>query len=62
MREMVKWGVLGAAKIALVKVIPGMQRGDWSDVSPSVPGMPRKPKKLPTASAFNGHTAPTRTC
>ncbi|HYI95826.1 MAG TPA: Gfo/Idh/MocA family oxidoreductase [Bryobacteraceae bacterium] len=32
MRDIVKWGVLGAAKIALVKVIPGMQRGDWSDV------------------------------
>ena len=32
MREIVKWGVLGAAKIALVKVIPGMQRGGWSDV------------------------------
>jgi predicted dehydrogenase len=32
MRDIVKWGVLGAAKIALVKVIPGMQRGDWSEV------------------------------
>jgi predicted dehydrogenase len=32
MREMVKWGVLGVAKIATAKVIPGMQRGDWSDV------------------------------
>ena len=29
---MVNWGVLGAAKIALVKVIPGMQRGEWSKV------------------------------
>ncbi|HYL77261.1 MAG TPA: Gfo/Idh/MocA family oxidoreductase [Bryobacteraceae bacterium] len=32
MREKVRWGVLGAAKIATVKVIPAMQRGDWSEV------------------------------
>jgi predicted dehydrogenase len=32
MPQMVRWGVLGAAKIALVKVIPGMQRGKWSKV------------------------------
>ena len=29
----VKWGVLGAASIALRKVIPGMQKGEWSEVS-----------------------------
>jgi predicted dehydrogenase len=28
----VKWGVLGAARIATVKVVPAMQRGEWSDV------------------------------
>jgi len=28
----VKWGVLGAASIAVRKVIPGMQRGEWSEV------------------------------
>jgi predicted dehydrogenase len=28
----VKWGVLGAASIAVRKVIPGMQAGEWSDV------------------------------
>ena len=33
MRERVKWGVLGAAKIALVKVIPGMQRGDSCEIT-----------------------------
>jgi predicted dehydrogenase len=33
MPKMVTWGVLGAAKIALVKVIPGMQRGDWSKIA-----------------------------
>src|ERR1700687_3239068 len=29
----VKWGVLGAASIAVRKVIPGMQRGAWSEVT-----------------------------
>jgi predicted dehydrogenase len=28
----VKWGVLGAASIAVRKVIPGMQTGEWSEV------------------------------
>jgi predicted dehydrogenase len=28
----VKWGVLGAASIAIRKVIPGMQVGEWSEV------------------------------
>src|SRR5579864_8455677 len=32
MREKVRWGVLGAAKIATVKVIPAMQGGEWSEV------------------------------
>jgi predicted dehydrogenase len=30
--EKVRWGVLGAAKIAVEKVIPAMQRGEWSEV------------------------------
>jgi predicted dehydrogenase len=29
----VKWGVLGAASIAVRKVIPGMQRGEWCEVT-----------------------------
>jgi len=29
----VRWGVLGAAKIAVEKVIPAMQQGEWSEVS-----------------------------
>jgi predicted dehydrogenase len=29
----VRWGVLGAASIAIRKVIPGMQKGEWSDVT-----------------------------
>jgi len=32
-RKRVKWGVLGAASIAVRKVIPGMQKGAWSEVS-----------------------------
>src|SRR6201990_1052627 len=31
--EKVRWGVLGAAKIAVEKVIPAMQRGEWSEVA-----------------------------
>jgi predicted dehydrogenase len=31
--ERVRWGVLGAAKIAVEKVIPAMQAGSWSEVS-----------------------------
>ena len=31
--QKVKWGVLGAAKIAVEKVIPAMQGGHWSEVS-----------------------------
>jgi predicted dehydrogenase len=29
----VRWGVLGAANIAVEKVIPAMQRGEWSEVT-----------------------------
>src|SRR6266581_9164948 len=32
-QEKVKWGVLGAASIATRKVIPGMQRGEWSEIA-----------------------------
>src|ERR1700675_36259 len=31
--EKVKWGVLGVASIATRKVIPGMQKGAWSEVA-----------------------------
>ena len=33
MTKRVRWGVLGAAKIAVVKVIPAMRRGEWSAVA-----------------------------
>ena len=32
-RNKVQWGVLGVAQIAVRKVIPGMQRGEWSEIS-----------------------------
>ena len=32
MRKKVRWGVLGAASIAIRKVIPAMQQGEWSEV------------------------------
>jgi predicted dehydrogenase len=32
MKTKVKWGVIGVARIATEKVIPAMQRGEWSDV------------------------------
>jgi len=32
MAQKVRWGVLGAAKIATTKVIPAMQRGSWSEI------------------------------
>jgi predicted dehydrogenase len=32
-RKKVQWGVLGAASIAVRKVIPGMQKGEWSEVA-----------------------------
>jgi predicted dehydrogenase len=31
--DKVRWGVLGAAKIAVEKVIPAMQQGQWSEVT-----------------------------
>jgi predicted dehydrogenase len=32
MKKKVRWGVLGAAKIAVEKVIPAMQQGEWSEI------------------------------
>jgi predicted dehydrogenase len=33
MKTKVRWGVLGAARIAVNQVIPAMQQGEWSDVT-----------------------------
>jgi predicted dehydrogenase len=32
-KQKVKWGVLGVASIATRKVIPGMQKGSWSEIA-----------------------------
>jgi predicted dehydrogenase len=32
MPDRVSWGILGTAKIARTKVVPAMQRGDWTEV------------------------------
>lgn len=33
MRNKVRWGVMGVAQIAVGKVIPAMQKGEWSEVT-----------------------------
>lgn len=33
MRDKVRWGILSTAAIAVKKVIPAMQKGDWSEVT-----------------------------
>src|SRR5260370_974164 len=47
----VRWGVLGVAKIATVKVIPAMQRSEWSQV---VAIASRDPDKARRAAADLG--------
>jgi predicted dehydrogenase len=47
----VRWGVLGAAHIALQKVIPAMQRGEWSHVAAIAS---REPAKARAAAAMLG--------
>jgi predicted dehydrogenase len=43
-RGKVKWGVLGVAGIAVKKAIPGMQKGDWSEIAAIASRDPRKAK------------------
>jgi predicted dehydrogenase len=47
----VRWGVLGVAKIATKKVIPAMQRGEWSQVTAIAS---RDPEKARQAAAELG--------
>jgi predicted dehydrogenase len=42
--QKVKWGVLGVAGIAVKKVIPAMQKGEWSEVAAIASRDPRKAK------------------
>jgi predicted dehydrogenase len=39
-RNKVRWGVLGAAQIAIQKVIPAMQQGEWSEI-PAIASLDR---------------------
>ena len=51
MPDKVRWGILGAAKIAITKVVPGMQRGQWSDI---VAYASRDIRKAEAAAKQNG--------
>ena len=44
MNRKVKWGVLGVASIATRKVIPGMQKGQWSEIAGIASRDPEKAK------------------
>jgi predicted dehydrogenase len=46
MADKVRWGVLGAANIALRKVIPAMQRGDWCEVTALASRDPEKARRF----------------
>lgn len=41
-RQKVKWGVLGVAGIAVRKIIPAMQNGEWSEIAAIASRDPRK--------------------
>ena len=55
----VKWGVLGAASIAVRKVIPGMQAAEWCEVAAIASRDPKKAKqaagKLGIAKAYGSY-------
>jgi predicted dehydrogenase len=58
-RKKVKWGVLGAASIAVRKVIPAMQKGEWSEVT-AIASRERKKaeeaaRKLGVAKAYGSY-------
>jgi predicted dehydrogenase len=58
-REKVKWGVLGAANIAVKKVLPAMQKGEWCDVA-AIASRDRKKgeeaaRKLGIAKAYGSY-------
>ena len=58
-RDKVKWGVLGVAGIAVRKVIPAMQKGEWSEVTAIASRDPRKAKdaaaKLDIAKSYGSY-------
>jgi predicted dehydrogenase len=58
-RKKVKWGVLGAASIAVRKVIPAMQKGEWSEVTAIASREKKKAeeaaRKLGVAKAYGSY-------
>jgi predicted dehydrogenase len=58
-RKKVKWGVLGAASIAVRKVIPTMQKGEWSEVTAIASREKKKAeeaaRKLGVAKAYGSY-------
>src|SRR6266403_269198 len=42
----VRWGILGAAKIAITKVVPAMQKGTWSEVVGIASREPEKARRV----------------
>jgi predicted dehydrogenase len=49
MPNKVRWGVLSTAAIGVKKVIPGMQRGEWSEVIAIASRDPRKAEEAASA-------------
>jgi predicted dehydrogenase len=58
-RKKVKWGVLGAASIAVRRVIPAMQKGEWSEVTAIASREKKKAeeaaRKLGVAKAYGSY-------
>jgi predicted dehydrogenase len=58
-KNKVKWGVLGAASIAVRKVIPGMQKGEWSEITAIASRDPEKARaaaaKLQIAKSYGSY-------
>jgi predicted dehydrogenase len=62
MMRKVRWGVLGAAHIAVKKVIPAMQRGEWSEIAAIASRDLAKAQLAASDSASRKPTVPTRNC
>jgi predicted dehydrogenase len=58
-RDKVRWGVLGVASIAVRRTIPGMQKGEWSEISAIASRDLRKAedaaRKLGVAKAYGAY-------
>jgi len=59
MSKKVRWGILSTAAIGVKKVIPGMQKGEWSEVTAIASRDPRKAddaaRKLGIARAYGSY-------